>query len=136
MQAYLREHLPRHYSVYGDEGRLEIAATAVVNNTLFNLSSGRVWVDDYAFFGHNVCILTGTHDYHRFDEDRQSAVPTTGRDIVIKRGAWIASNATVLGPCIVGEHSVVAACALVCQDVPPYAIVAGNPASVVGTVLE
>lgn len=134
MRAYLRHNLPRQYSVYGDEERLEIAPTAVVNNALFNLSSGRVRIEDYGFFGHNVSILTGTHDYHKFGIERQTSVPDSGRDVLIQRGAWLASNVTVLGPCVIGEHAVVGACSLVDSDVPPYAIVAGIPAKVVGTV--
>ncbi len=134
MQDYLKRRSLHEYSVYGDEDRLEIATTAVVNNALFNLSSGRVRVEDYAFFGHNVSLLTGTHDYCKLDRERQRAVPTSGHDIMIGRGAWLASNVTVLGPCTVGEHAVVGACSLVCENVPPYAIASGVPARVVSTL--
>src|SRR5919205_1101220 len=68
--------------VYGDPARLHIHPTAVVNNALFNLSSGEVTVGEYAFFGHNVSILTGTHDWRKFGAERQVAVPHSGRDIV------------------------------------------------------
>ena len=111
--------------------RLDIADTAVVNNATFNLSSGHVTVEDWVFFGHNVRILTGTHDTACRDYERQIAVPKEGRDIVIRRGAWISSGATVLGPCVVGEHAVVAAGAVVTADVPPFAVVAGVPARIV-----
>lgn len=36
MQAYLKRRSLYQYSVFGDESRLEIASTAVVNNALFN----------------------------------------------------------------------------------------------------
>ena len=49
--------------IYGDATRLHIHPTAVVNNALFNLSSGDITVGRHAFFGHNVAILTGTHDF-------------------------------------------------------------------------
>ena len=114
--------------IYGDESEVEIARTARVNNGLFNTGSGRIKVEDYVFFGHNVCLITGTHDYHKFDLERQTAIPRSGNDIVIKRGAWIGANVTILGPCSVGEHAVVAAGSLVREDVPPYWIVAGVPA--------
>lgn len=52
---------------------------------------------------------------------------------MIERGAWIATNATVVGPCVIGEHAVVAAGAVVTHDVAPYEIVAGNPARVIGS---
>lgn len=122
------------YRVFGDESRLTVARTAIVNNALFNLSSGTITVEDYAFFGHNVCLLTGTHDYAKRGLDRQAAIPESGRDIVVGRGAWVASNATVLGPCVIGENAVVAACSLVCGDVAPNVVVAGVPAKVVSAL--
>ena len=120
--------------VYGDPARLHIAATAVVNNTLFNLSSGEITVEEHAFFGHNVSVLTGTHDWTKFGAERQTAVPPSGRDVVIEEGAWVSSNAIVVAPCRVGRHSVVGVGALVLSDVEPYTIVAGNPARVLRTI--
>ena len=116
--------------VYGDPERLHVHPTAVVNNALFNLSSGEVTVGEYAFFGHNVWVFTGTHDWRKFGAERQVAVPESGRDVVIEEGAWVSSNATVVGPCRIGAHSVVGVGALVLRDVDPYTIVAGNPAKV------
>ena len=116
--------------VYGDPERLHIHPTAVVNNAMFNLSSGEVTIGEYAFFGHNVSVLTGTHDWTKFGAERQVAVPTAGRDVVIEEGAWVSSNATIVGPCRIGAHSVVGVGSLVLRDVEPYTIVAGNPAKV------
>lgn len=110
---------------------LNIAETARVNNALFNLSCGDITVEDWAFFGHSVTVLTGTHDVETYDDVRQVAVPQGGRDVVIKRGAWVCSNATISGPCTIGEHAVVAACSFVNRDVPPYAVVAGTPAKII-----
>ena len=59
------------------------------------------------------------------------AIPTIGQDIVIGNGAWIGTNAVILGPCIIGDHAVVAAGAVVTKDVPAYAIVAGVPAKII-----
>lgn len=120
--------------VYGDPARLHISPTAVVNNALFNLSSGKVTVGDYAFFGHNVSVLTGTHDWTTFGAERQVAVPTSGRDVVIEEGVWVSSNAIVVGPCRIGAHAVVGVGSLVLRDVEPYTVVAGNPARVLRTI--
>lgn len=117
--------------VHGEPARLRIHPTAIVNNALFNLSAGDVTVGEHAFFGHGVSVLTGTHDVTKFGAARQKAHPTEGRDVVIGEGVWIASNATVLGPCTIGAHAVVGACTLVQDDVEPYTVVAGIPARVV-----
>jgi acetyltransferase-like isoleucine patch superfamily enzyme len=120
--------------VYGDPERLHIAPTAVVNNALFNLSSGEVTVGDYAFFGHNVSVLTGTHDWTTFGAERQVAVPESGRDVIIEEGVWVSSSAIIVGPCRVGAHSVVGVGSLVLRDVDPYTVVAGNPARVLRSI--
>jgi acetyltransferase-like isoleucine patch superfamily enzyme len=48
--------------------------------------------------------------------------------IVIKDNAWIATNSTILPGVTIGEGSVVAAGSVVTKNVPPYSVVAGNPA--------
>jgi acetyltransferase-like isoleucine patch superfamily enzyme len=114
--------------VHGDESRLHVAPTAIVNNALFNLSSGHITVGEHAFFGHNVSVLTGTHDVKKFGAERKTAIAKEGRDVVIGEGVWLASNVTVLGPCTIGAHAVVGACSLLTEDVEPYSVVAGIPA--------
>ena len=118
--------------IYGDATRLHIHPTAVV--TLFNLSSGDITVGQHAFFGHNVAILTGTHDFTKFGAERQVAVPKTGRDVVIGAGAWLASFAIVVGPCSIGAHAVVGVGSLVLDEIAPYTVVAGSPATVRRTI--
>jgi acetyltransferase-like isoleucine patch superfamily enzyme len=120
--------------IYGDPRRLDVHRTAVVNNATFNLSSGTVTMRPWAFFGHNVTVLTGTHDVTKFGRDRHLSVPDGGRDVVIDEGAWITSNATIVGPCRIGAHAVVGVGAVVIEDVPPYTVVAGIPARVVSEI--
>lgn len=77
--------------------------------------------------GPEAAILTLGHDPRSPDfADRGGAVRIGDR-------AWIAYRAIVLPGVTIGEGAVVAAGAVVSEDVPPYAIVAGNPARQVGT---
>jgi acetyltransferase-like isoleucine patch superfamily enzyme len=119
---------------HGDAARLRIHETAVVNNALFNVSGGTITVGKDAFFGHDVAVLTGTHDIDKFGRERQLGFPRSGRDIVIGEGVWLASHVLVLGPVTIGEHAVVAGGSLVREDVAPYTVVAGRPAKVVKTI--
>jgi acetyltransferase-like isoleucine patch superfamily enzyme len=57
-------------------------------------------------------------------------------DIVIEDYAWIGVNATILKNVTIGKASIVAAGSVVTKDVPPYSIVAGNPARIVKTLDE
>lgn len=58
--------------------------------------------------------------------------PTRSRGIEVGADVWIGANAGVTDGVQVGEHAVVAMGAVVTHDVPPWAIVAGVPARVVG----
>jgi acetyltransferase-like isoleucine patch superfamily enzyme len=49
---------------------------------------------------------------------------------LIKKGASIGSGATILANITIGENAIVGAGSVVTKDVPPNAIVAGNPAKV------
>jgi acetyltransferase-like isoleucine patch superfamily enzyme len=122
------------YRWHGDRSRLHIPDTAVVNNALFNMSGGTITLGEYAFFGHDVAVLTGTHDIAKFGRDRQLGFPRSGRDVVIGEGVWLASHVLVLGPVKIGDHAVVAAGSLVREDVEPYTVVAGRPAKVIKTI--
>ena len=134
IDSHIRNHLLFKKVILGDPERVNIHKTALVNNALFNVLSGRITVKEHAFFGQNVCLLTGTHDIASPIHLRKLEYPKEGRDIVIEAGAWLASNTSIIGPCNIGEMSVVAAGAVVTKDVPPYSIVAGVPAKIVGQV--
>ncbi|MDZ8089719.1 MAG: acyltransferase [Nostoc sp. DedQUE12b] len=119
------------YIVFGDSQKLTLSPNCVVNNALFNLSSGNISVEEYVFLGHNVSLLTGTHNYTKFGLERMMDFPKEGNDIVIEEGVWIASNVTVIGPCKIGKHSVIAAGSVVKGDIPSYHVVAGIPAKTI-----
>jgi acetyltransferase-like isoleucine patch superfamily enzyme len=56
---------------------------------------------------------------------------TTRGNVSIGNDVWLASGCTILSGVSVGDGAIVAARAVVARDVPPYAIVAGNPARIV-----
>lgn len=60
----------------------------------------------------------------------QQAVRSQG--IVIGKDVWLGSNVCVTDGVTIGDHAVVGMGAVVTRDVPAYAIVAGNPAAIIG----
>lgn len=53
---------------------------------------------------------------------------------LVKKSASIGANATIVCGVTIGEYAVIGAGAVVTKDVPPYALVVGNPARIVGKV--
>jgi acetyltransferase-like isoleucine patch superfamily enzyme len=90
-----------------------------------------VVLEDEVFVGHNVTFVNdlyprSTNDGGQLQTEADwQCVPTH-----IKRGASIGSGATLLCGITVGSKSVIGAGSVVTRDVPPGAIVAGNPARV------
>lgn len=82
-----------------------------------------VTIEDDVFVSHGAKFI---NDLYPPSGDKEKWEPT-----VVKEGAAIGTNATVL-PVEIGENAMIAAGAVVTEDVPPNAIVAGNPAEIVG----
>ena len=47
----------------GNSGSLVLGKKVAVSNTLFNLSSGSIYIGDYTIFGQNVMVMTGKHNF-------------------------------------------------------------------------
>lgn len=107
----------------GPASRLRVSPTVGLADVLINTIGGSVDIHDYVFFGHEVMLLTGTHDFRKRGAERQQNRPTTGRDITIEAGAWIASRVIVVGPCRIGSNAVIGAGCVIDFDVPPDTLV-------------
>lgn len=116
------------HKICGDNSRLHIGKECHLQDTMFNTSSGNIYIGDYTFFGHRCNVITGTHDI-TVKGKKRFPYPTEGNDIYIGSGVWIGTNATILGPCKIGDNSVIAAGAVVLPgNYDRDSLFAGNPA--------
>jgi acetyltransferase-like isoleucine patch superfamily enzyme len=129
----------------GPNGKVTLGDYALVHGARI-ICDAEVFIGDYALISWNVVLM----DTYRMPLDierrrreleliptrtRRVAAPNgVARPITISRNVWIGFDACILPGVTVGEGSIVGARAVVRDDVPPYTIVAGNPARVVRTV--
>lgn len=93
----------------------------------------KITIEPNVFSGHDVMILTGAHDYTKFDNERK--LKGCGAPIHIKRGVWLASRCIILAGVTIGEYAVIGAGSVVTHDVAPYTLVAGNPAKFIKKII-
>lgn len=105
--------------------RLAIGERTLINTGTNIQAHVDISIGAHCLIGEGVEIQDS--NYHEVDEKagvKQAAI-TLGRNV------WIGNRAVVLPGVTIGDHSVVAAGAIVTKDVPARSVVAGNPARVV-----
>jgi UDP-2-acetamido-3-amino-2,3-dideoxy-glucuronate N-acetyltransferase len=96
-----------------------------------------VKIEDEVFVGHGVMFTNDVYPRAaNVDGSLQGESDWQVIETLVKRGASIGSNATILAGITIGEHAMIGAGAVVTKDVPDYAIVAGVPARRIGNVRE
>ena len=129
-----------------------VMPTAIIGSNC--ILGQNVYVDNHALIGNGVKIQNNVSVYHGvvLEDDvfvGPSAVftnvinprsfierKTEFKNIVVKKGATIGANATIVCGLTIGEYALVGAGAVVTKDVQPYALVIGNPARQLGWVSE
>ncbi len=90
-----------------------------------------VVIEDNVFIGHGVVFINDT--YPRATTAAESLQTESDWKVertLVRKGASIGSGATILSNTSIGENAIVGAGSVVTHDVPPNAIVAGNPARI------
>ena len=91
-----------------------------------------VTIEDKVMIAHGVMFINDKEpgavraDGTLQTEDDWECIPT-----LVKEGASIGSNATIMCGVTIGEGSLVGAGAVVTKDVPPWSVVVGNPAKII-----
>ena len=107
----------------------------------------RSWEEDqcnlrigkYCSIGQNLTVYSGGNHRHDFVSTFPfKALWGVGKfngysngDIIIGNDVWIGEDATIMSGVTIGDGAVIGAKSVVSKDVPPYAVVVGNPAKVV-----
>lgn len=91
----------------------------------------RIEIGNQVLFAGYVHITDHSHGYESIDEPISNQPLISKGPVVIEDQCWLGFGSEVLSGVHIGRHSVVAARSVVTKDVPPYSVVAGNPARII-----
>lgn len=106
--------------------------------------NSRIYLGDKVAMGPGVMIFAGNrnvglHGKYMFDVTDAEKLPSDDKDVVIEEDVWVGGNVIITSGVRIGRGSVIGAGSVVRRSVPPYCVVAGNPARVIrarGTIEE
>ena len=117
---------------FGSPENIELGSNIKIGEGTSIFAQGGCVIKDGSILADKVDIRTANHCY---DGDDLSMLPFDERidtkKVVIEENVWIASNVIILPGVTIGEGAVVGAGAVVTKDVPPFAVVGGNPAKTI-----
>lgn len=91
----------------------------------------KIIIGDNVLCASNVFLIDYNHGTNPMCENYLDNALEISEGINIKDGVWIGNNVIILGNVTIGEKAIIAAGAVVTHSVPPYTIVAGNPARII-----
>jgi len=104
---------------------LELGAHVAIADRVTFYNLGGIRLGDRIVVSQDVYFCGGTHDYS------MPSYPLVTKRIVVEDDVWICAGAFIAPGVTIGRGAVVGARAVVTRDVPPWKVVAGNPARVV-----
>lgn len=118
--------------LFGNHAETRLADDVSINAGLRVRGNGRLTIGSHCHFGEDILILTENHNYESpaclpYDKQRHT------KDVVIGDSVWICDRVVIVPGVSIGEGAVLAAGAVVTNDVPPLTIVGGSPAAVIRT---
>ncbi|KAL7756108.1 hypothetical protein ACKLNR_013101 [Fusarium oxysporum f. sp. zingiberi] len=108
---------------------IKVGSNVFINFNCTILDTCQVTIGSRTLIGPNVSFFSGTHP---LDPELRNGTngPELGGTITVGEDCWIAGNVTILPGITIGAGSTVGAGSVVTKDVPPYHVVAGNPAKI------
>jgi len=136
-EALIKQHYPDvHHefdaAIFGKRDPVLIIGDGTSIGDSFLISCAqRIEIGKHVLFSDRVFISDSNHLYDNPDLPISLQSNDMGSPIIIEDHCWIGINVVILGGVRIGKHSVISAGSVVAHDVPPYSVVAGNPARVV-----
>ncbi|OGI00442.1 MAG: hypothetical protein A2Y25_11870 [Candidatus Melainabacteria bacterium GWF2_37_15] len=141
-------HILGHLFVYGHGGKISIGDYSYVGENSKIWSAKSIKIGNRVLISHNVNIFDNlTHPVDPYERHlHHKAIITKGfpkkmnnlseKPVIIEDDAWICCMSIILRGVTIGKGAIVAAGTVVTKDVPPYTMVAGNPARIIREISD
>ena len=110
--------------------------THILSNSVILTTNAKFIIKKNSGAAEGLTVVTGNHysEVGKFFMDITDADKTKDldKDIIVEEDVWMATNVTLLMGAYIGRGAVIGAGSVVRSKVPPYAMVVGNPAKIVG----
>ena len=107
-----------------EPNKVKMGKNSIIMNNALLMASGGIEIGDCTMLAAHAKLISNDHDL--YDRSILTMVP-----IKIGNHVWVGAGATILKGVTVGDHAIIGGGSVVTKDVPPYAVVVGNPAKVV-----
>lgn len=138
-------HIRGELLVFGNGGQIEIGDYCYVGFNTYVWSARKIKIGNRVLISHNCNVFD--NDTHPLDpEERHKqfvAIITSGQpndidlyaeEVTIADDVLISANSTILKGIQIGKGAVIGAGSVVTKNVPPFTVVAGNPARIIRTL--
>ena len=130
--------------IVGENGKIEIGEFTILNGSLF-VCGEHIVVGNHCMFAWGSVITDSWKNSFYFSPEqrrtllraaayssaRQLPTMSNSKPVFVEDNVWVGFDAVVLPGVRLGHGSIIGSKSVVVEDVPPYCIVAGNPAKVI-----
>lgn len=117
---------------HGNLGEI-VLLPCMMGDNISIMSANNVTIRKGALLASNITIVSYNHGTNPEVGAPYGGQPLYGKPITIGEYSWIGQNVTICSGVEIGKKSIVGAGSVVTKSVPPYSMVAGNPAKIIKT---
>jgi acetyltransferase-like isoleucine patch superfamily enzyme len=124
------------FLVKGIENVYMYENTSILGHAIILTTNAKLIIKKNSGAAEGLTVVTGNHDFkvgfYFKDVSDKEKTKDNDKDVIVEEDVWMATNVTLLAGVNVGRGAVIGSGSVVRSKVPPYSIVIGNPAKVVG----
>ena len=110
--------------------KIQMSNAVTLNEHIYLSGYGGIEIGEGCRIGTGTTIISSDHAFDKLDEPIRKQGLIAGK-VVLKENVWVGANVTILKGVTIGKNAIIAAGAVVTDDVPDNAIAGGVPAKII-----